>query len=204
MKKFLLLFILSFSILGCTPASKEKLKETRSDLLELAKAHKNLAESHAVLAAVTSHYGQYPESVKKALLDDARNRVSESTSIETKTEKHSKEEVGIFSKSFGEILVQFWDVTKPFLENTVKAVVDAGSSQGGIVSTITSVLLLAYGVYQQVSKSKIIAKVKEEKAEEKEIEHEADKLIPAERHAEWEEAEKKARIKVVAKKKGLV
>lgn len=199
-----LLIVLVLLIGGCMPASKESLKETRMDLVLLAELMQKQAETTAVLTDAVTEYVEMPPQVKVELKQNASNRVSESKAIKIHVEGNSKKDVGIFSgKSFGQMLSGFFEVAKPYFEKVIKATVEAGKDQGGVIGLISSGLLLAYGVYQQVSKNKIVTKVKEEKAEEKEIEHEADKIIPAEDHERWDSAVKIAKVKVLSNKKGL-
>lgn len=202
MKLYLILIILMLT--SCAPASKKALERTNQDLVKLAEAYERLAGTVGLHAELFDKYVEMPPEVKQAVLQDGKNRVVEAKAVKEIIIEDSKKEVGIFSKGqFMYFVTQFYDVAKPVLKDIAKAVVEVGSSQGGIIGTITSGLLLAYGVYQQVSKSSVISKIEIEKKEAKEIEHEADKLIPTERHAEWDDAVSKAKVKVLAKKKGL-
>lgn len=186
---------------ACNIASKSALEETKKDLVELAKFVERLAESHEYLVYIISEYDEWiPESIKKDIKQDAKNRVTEAKAIEIKITENSKKDCGFFSKDgLSGMIVQFWEVAKPIIVKTAKAVGEVASNQGGTIGLITGAIMTAYGVYQQVTKNSVVAKVKEEK----EIEHEADKLIPAESHAEWDKAEKEAKVKVYSRKKGI-
>mgnify|MGYP003440166644 CR=1 FL=1 len=186
---------------ACNIASKSALEETRKDLSELAKAHQRLAESYEYFVYIVTEYSDFiPKETSDVVKQDAKNRVAEAKAIEIKITENSKKDVGFFNKdTFGYIVTQFWDVAKPIIVKTAKAVAEVASNQGGTIGLITGAIMTAYGVYQQVTKNSVVAKVKEEK----EIEHEADKLIPAESHAEWDKAEKEAKVKVYSRKKGI-
>lgn len=202
MKKFLICTLIV--LLPSCVSSKKALKETRMDLVLLAEALQKNAESDAILSDAVTEYVEMPVPVKMELKQNASNRISESKAIKKHVEDNSKKDVGIFGdKNFGQILSGFFEVVKPHFEKVIKAVAEAAKDQGGVVGMIGSGLLLAYGVYQHVTKNKIVTKVKEEKAEEKEIEYEADKIIPAEDHERWDSAVKIAKVKVLSKKKGI-
>lgn len=202
MKKFLICTLIV--LLPSCVASKKALEETRKDLVLLAEGLQKNAEADSILSGAVTEYVEMPPQVKAELKQNASNRVFESKAVKTHVEENSKKDVGIFGdKNFGQILSGFFEVAKPHFEKVVKAVAEVAKDQGGIIGIISSGLLLAYGVYQQVSKAKVVATVKAEKAQEKEIEHEADKLIPADHHKTWEDAVKIAEVKILSKKKGL-
>lgn len=186
---------------ACNIASKSALEETKKDLSELAKAHQRLAESYEYFVYIVTEYSDFiPEETSDVVKQDAKNRATEAKAIEIKITENSKKDCGFFSKDgLSGMVIQFWEVAKPVIVKTAKAVVEVASAQGGTIGLITGAIMTAYGVYQQVTKNSVVAKVKEDK----EIEHEADKLIPAESHAEWDKAEKEAKVKVYSRKKGI-
>lgn len=199
MNKFLIIFILLF-VSACQPASKARLEETRKDLSELAKIVRKVVESQKLQAQAFTTYVEMPEEVKLVLLQDVDNRLVEAKAVETHIEENSKKECGIFNKgAFFAFVLSAYEVAKPIFKSVVKATAEVAKDQGGVIGLISSALLLVYGVYQQVSKNRVVAKVQEEK----EIEHEADKIIPVEHHDAWDNAVKTAKIKVLSKKKGI-
>lgn len=90
MNKFLLLFILSFSILGCTPASKKALEETNQNVLAIAK-HDQIQDEVLELL-LKAQFKEKSEKLSNALKKDSKI-------IAYQAESTASKDVGIFNLS---------------------------------------------------------------------------------------------------------